>query len=134
MKACRVCGCEDLNACWDEEMGMPCHWVQEDLCSVCARKVGGEMSAEIQGKLGMLMAAVGECLMQNLSPVLIVLENDERPGDFSVHSGFDQETLQKLLQRLVSRLPDIPTSEVQHRHSNLIVLPGQDQDDPFGRN
>ena len=34
---CRVCGCSEFNACWDEVLDQPCHWVEVDLCSVCAR-------------------------------------------------------------------------------------------------
>jgi len=34
---CRICGCTDNNACWDEVLDQPCHWVDADLCSVCAR-------------------------------------------------------------------------------------------------
>lgn len=36
---CRICGCTDLNACWDALVDEPCHWAEEDLCSVCARVV-----------------------------------------------------------------------------------------------
>lgn len=36
--ACRVCGCTEWNACWDEEAGRPCSWAEADLCSACARK------------------------------------------------------------------------------------------------
>lgn len=32
---CRGCGCSDFNACVID--GVPCHWVENDLCSVCAR-------------------------------------------------------------------------------------------------
>jgi hypothetical protein len=34
---CRVCGCTEGNACHDDETGVGCHWVDQDLCSVCAR-------------------------------------------------------------------------------------------------
>jgi len=34
MLSCRVCGCNDYNACVVE--GVPCHWVEAELCSVCA--------------------------------------------------------------------------------------------------
>ena len=36
-KVCRVCGCTDTN-CKEciELTGCPCHWVEQDLCSVCA--------------------------------------------------------------------------------------------------
>ena len=32
---CRVCGCTDVHACIGDD-GLPCHWVEEDLCSNCA--------------------------------------------------------------------------------------------------
>ena len=32
---CRVCGCWEYGACWDEERGA-CSWVEPDLCSHCA--------------------------------------------------------------------------------------------------
>lgn len=37
--ACRVCGCtdDDCTQCY-LETGMPCHWVEADLCSRCALK------------------------------------------------------------------------------------------------
>ena len=35
--SCRVCGCTDHHACYDRDAGEPCHWVEDDLCSVCAR-------------------------------------------------------------------------------------------------
>lgn len=34
---CRVCGCTQNDACWDEEEGS-CYWVEEDLCSACVGK------------------------------------------------------------------------------------------------
>ena len=37
---CEICGCTDLNACFDAEAGEPCHWVAQDLCSRCARNLG----------------------------------------------------------------------------------------------
>lgn len=37
MNECRVCGCSDFDACFDPETGAGCYWVDEDLCSVCAR-------------------------------------------------------------------------------------------------
>jgi hypothetical protein len=35
-RSCRVCGCTDDN-CADciEKTGLPCHWIEEDLCSAC---------------------------------------------------------------------------------------------------
>jgi hypothetical protein len=34
-RTCRVCGCTDEAACWPA-----CWWVDEDLCSSCARTSG----------------------------------------------------------------------------------------------
>lgn len=31
---CRVCGCWEYGACWDEDLGA-CWWVEGDLCSHC---------------------------------------------------------------------------------------------------
>lgn len=36
-RACRVCGCWECDACWDEDAGA-CWWVAADLCSHCAAK------------------------------------------------------------------------------------------------
>jgi ParB/RepB/Spo0J family partition protein len=33
---CRKCGCTDSNACEDPGDGLPCSWVEPDLCSACA--------------------------------------------------------------------------------------------------
>lgn len=34
VRACRICGCTDDNACLVDNI--PCHWVEADLCSACA--------------------------------------------------------------------------------------------------
>jgi hypothetical protein len=34
LRTCRSCGCTDLQACVVE--GVPCSWVEADLCSACA--------------------------------------------------------------------------------------------------
>ena len=34
-RMCRVCGCWEYAACWDEDLGA-CWWVEDDLCSHCA--------------------------------------------------------------------------------------------------
>ncbi|HUX01558.1 MAG TPA: hypothetical protein VMY35_11320 [Phycisphaerae bacterium] len=38
-RVCRQCGCCDDCACYDRQTGKPCHWVERDLCSVCAREL-----------------------------------------------------------------------------------------------
>jgi hypothetical protein len=38
VRRCRVCGCTDLDCSGCiERTGEPCHWVEYDLCSACAR-------------------------------------------------------------------------------------------------
>lgn len=34
---CRVCGCWEYDACWDDDSGA-CWWVTPDLCSHCAAR------------------------------------------------------------------------------------------------
>jgi len=34
IRTCRVCGCTDQSACFNEDMGF-CWWVEKDLCSHC---------------------------------------------------------------------------------------------------
>jgi hypothetical protein len=40
-RACRVCGCtdEDCRGCI-ERTGLPCSWVEDDLCSACVPVTG----------------------------------------------------------------------------------------------
>ena len=40
-----MCGCWELAACWSEEAGA-CGWVEEDLCSHCAERIGASPDAE----------------------------------------------------------------------------------------
>ena len=37
-RSCRGCGCTEARACVDTD-GVPCHWVEWDLCSVCAAAI-----------------------------------------------------------------------------------------------
>jgi hypothetical protein len=38
VRKCRVCGCTEDHACLTADG--PCHWVEDDLCSVCADRGG----------------------------------------------------------------------------------------------
>lgn len=38
METCRVCGCREYEACWDDELDQPCSWAEPGLCTVCARE------------------------------------------------------------------------------------------------
>lgn len=46
-RKCRECGCtdEDCSQCVREQ-GRPCHWVDIDLCSRCAKKLQDQAEAE----------------------------------------------------------------------------------------
>lgn len=35
IRACRDCGCTDLNACVNERLRRTCSWVEPDLCEAC---------------------------------------------------------------------------------------------------
>lgn len=35
-RKCRICECTNSKACMIE--GVPCHWIEEDLCSSCEKK------------------------------------------------------------------------------------------------
>lgn len=39
-RACRRCGCTEYMACVVD--GVPCHWVDSDLCSACDKRKGKE--------------------------------------------------------------------------------------------
>lgn len=58
VRKCRVCGCDDYQACYDPRLGGGCAWVEDDLCSVCGteeqfqewwnelQRISAEMKAE----------------------------------------------------------------------------------------
>lgn len=47
-RVCRGCGCDSRHACLGED-GVPCHWVEDDLCSVCAAAMGQQGVLSQQG-------------------------------------------------------------------------------------
>ncbi len=68
-KCCRVCGCSWNIACRDEVTGGGCHWIEEDLCSVCGRKEDWELYNDIPGVLvsadgrrHLAMTIIGWCI------------------------------------------------------------------------
>ena len=44
VRKCRVCGCTHFTPCIDKRTGEPCHWVEKNLCSACAKKTGSGQS------------------------------------------------------------------------------------------
>ncbi|MCY3730083.1 MAG: hypothetical protein OXF98_01970 [Rhodospirillaceae bacterium] len=48
-RACRRCGCDDAHACYDPKVGGGCHWVEANLCSVCAGRTNGGAAARFGG-------------------------------------------------------------------------------------
>lgn len=55
-KSCRSCGCSWLRACHDEVTGHGCHWVEDDLCCVCARREDWRLDPS---RPGLLVSADG---------------------------------------------------------------------------
>lgn len=48
LQTCQVCGCTDSRAC--VVRGVPCHWVEEDLCSACAVMNKGELRRRLRAE------------------------------------------------------------------------------------
>ena len=48
-RTCRGCGCTDDRACIGAG-GVPCHWVEEDLCSVCRESESKKQSKIVNSK------------------------------------------------------------------------------------
>ena len=48
-RQCRECGCDDAHACYDPKNRGGCHWVEEDLCSVCAGRTNGAAIVYVDG-------------------------------------------------------------------------------------
>lgn len=70
LRACRVCGCTEFDACVIN--GRACHWVEEDLCSACegirdnadelaARIVEGRPPMRLRSRLA--LSALGTAVM-----------------------------------------------------------------------
>jgi len=38
-RRCRECGCTETTPCIDPDTLLPCHWVEHNLCSVCAKPI-----------------------------------------------------------------------------------------------
>ena len=36
MRMCRICSCTEDTPCVNNEIGLACSWVEDDLCSFCA--------------------------------------------------------------------------------------------------
>lgn len=109
MQKCRVCGCEDLNACWDERSGTPCFWVEEDLCSACATTVSAE-EMELAKRMGLFYAAIEQCLAQNRSGVPIAMQHNVNPADCTYISSLPAEAAGRL-QHLASNFDQTAVSE-----------------------
>jgi len=53
-RVCRDCACTDNEACIAD--GMSCHWVDEDLCSECARRATVEPESAPNDQIGEKLA------------------------------------------------------------------------------
>lgn len=72
IRACRVCGCTDHDACVDPATGIACHWVEDDLCSSCVSdpaEEAAEKPLEPTTPARLAMAAAGT----SIAILLVVL-------------------------------------------------------------
>lgn len=46
-RTCRVCGCSEIQGCFDEKRGRPCSWIEEDLCSSCEGPPSPEVTLDM---------------------------------------------------------------------------------------
>lgn len=108
---CRGCGCQDLSACWDEESGTPCFWVEVDLCSRCASTIT-DREMEILERVSLLQQATLLCLAENKATVLIVLQDVDNPDDLTYMAKTDRADVERMLRYLLetfAETPSIPT-------------------------
>jgi chromosome partitioning protein len=72
-KKCRVCGCTDTD-CWQcaEKTGIPCHWVEGDLCNTCRTTVVSLVS--IKGGVGKtnIVICLAKCFAAAGKRVLLI--------------------------------------------------------------
>jgi len=89
-RKCRVCGCTegDCRRCL-EKTGMPCHWVEEDLCSACKTTVVSFTS--IKGGTGKtnITILIAKCLAAAGKRVLLI--------DFDLNNSLSFHFLNKAL-------------------------------------
>lgn len=104
---CRECGCRDLSACWDEQAEGPCFWVEKDLCSRCASQFT-DKEVEILERTSLLHQGMMICLNEKRSAVLVVLQNDDDPGDVTYMAKTDRADVEKMLRHLLESFPDTP--------------------------
>lgn len=104
---CRECGCQDLSACWDEEAGPPCFWVERDLCSRCASQFT-DKEAEALERTSLLHQALMICLNEKRSAVLVVVRNDDDPEDVTYMAKTDRAEVERLLRFLLESFPETP--------------------------
>jgi hypothetical protein len=73
---CRICGCTEEKACLSG--GVPCHWVEPDLCSACATATGptadagAEILMETHHQLGKLQLTMADMMALQGTPPLAV--------------------------------------------------------------
>ncbi len=82
---CRVCGCTEDNACVTEHGS--CHWVQENLCSVCAdfSQMPAAYQEAINQSIGEVMGEeypeIGEAFKKHWSKYYFECVFPETPGE-----------------------------------------------------
>jgi chromosome partitioning protein len=105
-KKCRVCGCTE-GGCRQcvEKTGIPCHWVENDLCSACKTTVisftsikGGTGKTHIAILLAKAFAAAGKRVLlinsdlnNSLSYFFLILEMWERTKKLNIAKALSDE-------------------------------------------
>lgn len=99
---CKECGCQDLSACWDEESGTPCFWVEEDLCSRCASQFTAE-EAKILERISLLQQAMLLCVSENKATILVVMQSTDNPGyvTYLAQKQKDPAEVEQMLRHLL---------------------------------
>ncbi len=97
---CKECGCQDPSACWDEEAGTPCFWVEEDLCSRCASQFTAE-EAKILERISLLQQAMLLCVSENKATILVVMQSTDNPGQITYLANNDAAKVEQMLRHLL---------------------------------
>jgi len=98
---CRVCGCvgEGCRQCV-EKTGIPCHWVEEDLCSACRTTVVA--FASIKGGVGRtnIVICLAKCLAAAGKRVLLI--DSDLNNSLSFHFIKDENEMEKTEKRNIA--------------------------------
>lgn len=105
-RACRVCGCTDMDCrqCV-EKTGEPCHWVEEDLCSACvpADAVAERLHKEAVARWRREKSVDGSESANGYHPQMLrmIPINNIEPSPTNPRKHFDPQKLQELADSII---------------------------------